>query len=125
MRRFAGLSCDRYYPTLSTADAVLSTAACGYRPRIDRQRSPEFAGLSFSARFPRSMRSILYEFFPDGLYCWVKCPSACMLLPGQYSCTCPATTSTPTGVSAGAARSPVQWAWYAVADWGVAGLRFT
>src|SRR5215218_10202207 len=51
------------------------------------------------------MRSILYGFFPDGLYCWVKCASACILLPGQYPCTCPATTSTPTGVSAGAARN--------------------
>ena len=24
------------------------------------------------------MRSILYEFFPDGLYCWVKCASVCV-----------------------------------------------
>ena len=51
------------------------------------------------------MRSILYEFFPDGLYCWVKCASVCILLPGHYLCTCPATASTPTGVSAGAARN--------------------
>jgi hypothetical protein len=29
-----------------------------YRPRIDRQRSPQFAGLSSSARCPRSVRSI-------------------------------------------------------------------
>jgi hypothetical protein len=51
------------------------------------------------------MRSILYKFFPDRLYGWVKCASACILLPGQYPCTCPATVSTPTGVSAGAARN--------------------
>jgi hypothetical protein len=29
-----------------------------YRPRIDRQRSPRFAGHSFSARAPRSVRSV-------------------------------------------------------------------
>jgi hypothetical protein len=29
-----------------------------YRLRIDRQRSPRFAGLLFSARSPRSVRSI-------------------------------------------------------------------
>ena len=51
------------------------------------------------------MRSILYEFFPDGLYGWVKYASACILLPGQYPYTCPETTLTPTGVSAGAARN--------------------
>jgi hypothetical protein len=53
----------------------------------------------------RSMRAILYEFLPDGLYSWVKRASACILLPGQYPYTCPETTLTPTGVSAGAARN--------------------
>jgi hypothetical protein len=56
-------------------------------------------------RTVRAMRAILYEFFPDGLYCWVKCASVCILLPRQYPCTCPATTSTPTGVAAAAARN--------------------
>jgi hypothetical protein len=51
------------------------------------------------------MRSILCEVFPDGLYCWVKYASACYLLAGQYRCICPATTSGPTGASAGAARN--------------------
>jgi hypothetical protein len=53
----------------------------------------------------RSMRAILYEFLPDGLYSWVKRASACILLPGQYPYTCPETTLTPTGVSAGVARN--------------------
>jgi hypothetical protein len=29
-----------------------------YRPRIDRQRSPQFAGLLSSTRSPRSVRSV-------------------------------------------------------------------
>jgi hypothetical protein len=31
------------------------------------------------------MRSILYEFFPDGLCCWVKVASAGILLPERLS----------------------------------------
>jgi hypothetical protein len=46
--------------------------------------------------------------FPDGLYCWVKCASACIPLPGQYPYTWQATISTPTGVSAGAAHNGVR-----------------
>jgi hypothetical protein len=42
---------------------------------------------------------------PHGLYSWVKRASACILLPGQYPYTCPETTLTPTGVSAGVARN--------------------
>ena len=41
---------------------------------IDRQRSPRFAGLSFSARSPRSVRAL----FPHSL---------CILLPEQQTCT--------------------------------------
>jgi hypothetical protein len=90
----------------------------GYRLPVDRYRAPRQVPTayrphkiplfcrSFSAfGLSRSMRSILYEFFPDGLYCWVKCASALILLPGQHPRTCSATTSIPTGVSAGAARN--------------------
>jgi hypothetical protein len=83
----------------------------GYRPPrqippVDRLPGNEpFCRVFSSIYLPRSMRSILCEFFPDGLYCWVKCASACILLPGQCPYTCPATTFTPTGVSAGAARN--------------------
>jgi hypothetical protein len=45
MRRFARLSRGRYYTPLSPAETTLSAAACRHRPRIDRQRSPRFAGL--------------------------------------------------------------------------------
>lgn len=38
---------------------ALSTAACRHRPRIDRQRSPRFAGFSSPVRLPRSMRAVL------------------------------------------------------------------
>jgi hypothetical protein len=41
----------------------------------------------------RTLRSIRYEYFPDGLYCWVRCASACILLPERYPCTCPASWS--------------------------------
>jgi hypothetical protein len=70
-----------------------------YRPLIDCT-NVVFCRYFPSIYLPRSMRAILCEFFPDGLYCWVKCASAYILLPGQCPYTCPATTFTPTGVSA-------------------------
>jgi hypothetical protein len=78
MWSFAGLSCGRYCHELSTAVGRLSPVLTIYRPLVDCA-SVVFCRYFPSIYLPRSMRAILCEFFPDGLYCWVKCASACIL----------------------------------------------
>jgi hypothetical protein len=46
-----------FFITTTRGDGYIDRSR-GYRPRIDRQRSREFAGLSFSAQSPRSVRSV-------------------------------------------------------------------
>jgi hypothetical protein len=62
IRRFAGISCGRYYTTLSTADETLSTAVV----HTDRAGIRCFAGISPSAQLRRSMRSVFSRPLPMG-----------------------------------------------------------
>ena len=75
-------------------------------PPADRRPGSElFCGAFLPIMVPAVDAVDTLRVFPDGLYCWVKYASACYLLPGQYRCICQATTSSPTGATAGAARN--------------------